>query len=438
MLEYATALNVGNVRESQEDGLFLDPERELFGVFDSMGGHRTGHIALEAATQLFQRWLATHDSAPFGPLFDLFDFTEALLVEEMREIHPDARGQGTCCTMLSFKGRWCFTTHIGDTRAYLYRNEALTQLTEDHTLSKHYQRFGFFTSDAEFENFPYHNVLVRALLGVNEQAQATGRSLRIREGDRFIICSDGLHKMVDTESMEAILDEHASASRAAEELMKAALETVADDNIGIVVINVAASRHDEEPHIEQREWGELRSMVQNPSEISWEAIVRFFNKPLKTSTARDQLHYARQHIKRWPERIRRPTPLRWLLEDLYDVHERPELALCVTLAVPSGYLLDVEELRELYTHPTLQPLKHVHMGRDNLNRQCFELLATLEKSRDLESLTFYPDDFFSRTGTPPNRVPPPWEPLFESAHISEPLKKSVRAMLDEKIDNTQK
>ena len=176
MLEYATALNVGKATEHQEDGFFLDPDRELFGVFDSMGGHRTGYIALEAAANLFKRWLATHDSAPFGPLFDLFDFTEALLTEEMREIEPNARGQGTCCTMLSFKGRWCFTTHIGDTRAYLYRNETLTQLTEDHTLSKHYQRFGFFSSEAEFENFPYHNVLVRALLGVSEQAQATGRA----------------------------------------------------------------------------------------------------------------------------------------------------------------------------------------------------------------------------------------------------------------------
>lgn len=438
MLEYATALNVGKATEHQEDGFFLDPDRELFGVFDSMGGHRTGYIALEAAANLFKRWLATHDSAPFGPLFDLFDFTEALLTEEMREIEPNARGQGTCCTMLSFKGRWCFTTHIGDTRAYLYRNETLTQLTEDHTLSKHYQRFGFFSSEAEFENFPYHNVLVRALLGVSEQAQATGRALRVREGDRFIVCSDGLHKMLETSTIEAILDEHASPSRAAEELMEATLQTEATDNIAIIVINVAEARQDEDPRIEQREWGELRSMVQNPSEISWEAIVRFFNQPLKTSTARDQLHYTRQHIKRWPDRIRRPTPLRWLLEDLDEVHERPELALCDTLAVPSGYLLDVDQLRALYTHPTLQPLRHVQMGRDNLNRECFELIARAEKSKDLESFMFHPDDFFIRSGTPPNRVPPPWEPLFESPYISDKIKEALRLMLDDLIDRSRK
>ena len=341
-----------------------------------MGGQSTGWIALEAAERIFQRWLSTHNTTPFGPLFDLFDFTEALFAEEMLEIEPTARGQGTCCTMLSFKGRWCFTTHIGDTRAYLFRDEKLVQLTEDHTLSKHYQRFGLFESEAEFENFPYHNVLVRAFLGVSEQSQATGRALRIREGDRFVVCSDGLYKELEISVMEEILDMNPSASRAAEELLAAVMETEARDNIAITVINVTGPRHDEDPLEERRDFGELRSMVQHPSELSWQGLVRYFNQPLSDSASRELLHYAKQHIKRWPERIRRPTPLRWLLEDMWKVHERPELALCDTLSVPAGYLLDVEELRALYTHSSLQPLLHLHPLKQR-NRPIQSLLKQL-------------------------------------------------------------
>lgn len=429
MLDYATAMDVGKARAHQEDGFFIDSERELFGVFDAMGGQSTGWIALEAAERIFQRWLSTHNTTPFGPLFDLFDFTEALFAEEMLEIEPTARGQGTCCTMLSFKGRWCFTTHIGDTRAYLFRDEKLVQLTEDHTLSKHYQRFGLFESEAEFENFPYHNVLVRAFLGVSEQSQATGRALRIREGDRFVVCSDGLYKELEISVMEEILDMNPSASRAAEELLAAVMETEARDNIAITVINVTGPRHDEDPLEERRDFGELRSMVQHPSELSWQGLVRYFNQPLSDSASREQLHYAKQHIKRWPERIRRPTPLRWLLEDMWKVHERPELALCDTLSVPAGYLLDVEELRALYTHSSLQPLRHLHMGRDNLNKRCFELLANSPQSLDLKTLKIHPDDFFTRTGTPPQRVKPPWAPLFDSPYISEAIKKSLHELL---------
>jgi protein phosphatase len=127
---------------------------------------------------------------------------------------------------------------VGDSRAYLMRDGELRQLTADHTLVARMVRSGEIT-EAEADVHPHKNVLTRAL-GTDEQVEVDEESVSLADGDRLLLCSDGLTGMVTEEQIRAILEESSDPQNAADRLVRAANRAGGIDNISVVVLEAVA------------------------------------------------------------------------------------------------------------------------------------------------------------------------------------------------------
>ncbi|HEV2951780.1 MAG TPA: Stp1/IreP family PP2C-type Ser/Thr phosphatase [Actinomycetota bacterium] len=227
-IEVGSATDIGRVRERNEDSVLVDPP--LYVVADGMGGHRGGQVASQVALETMEE-LATE-----GP---------GSLAEHVRRANravwdrsvEDERlsGMGTTLTAARIDGASAVIAHVGDSRAYLLRDGMLRQLTTDHTLVDRMVRSGEIT-EAEAEVHPHKNVLTRAL-GTDEQVEVDEDSIALADGDRLMICSDGLTGMVTEDQIQAILENSDQPQQAADRLVKAANRAGGIDNISVVVLD---------------------------------------------------------------------------------------------------------------------------------------------------------------------------------------------------------
>lgn len=126
--------------------------------------------------------------------------------------------------------------HVGDCRAYLYRDGALMRLTVDHTLVQEMIDAGSLT-EAESQNHPRRNVLTRAL-GAPEFMQADTLTLPLSRGDRIMLCSDGLHGAVPESEIRAVLRKEKTPEQAVSRLIELANESGGEDNVTVLVYNL--------------------------------------------------------------------------------------------------------------------------------------------------------------------------------------------------------
>ena len=230
--------DVGTVRAGNEDALVDRPDLRLWAVADGAGGHQHGEVAAQALT---------------AALDGITALSGADLVGEVRirvtAVHDGLRQQaeaegartGASVTIAStlvvlladgghFACLWC-----GDSRAYLLRSGALSALTRDHSLVQEMVDAGLLEAEAA-ERHPHANVLTRAIGADGPPPELDKITGRTEPGDRFLLCSDGVFKALDT----ATIGRLAAGPDPARAVIDAALAAAARDNITVIVVEAPA------------------------------------------------------------------------------------------------------------------------------------------------------------------------------------------------------
>jgi serine/threonine protein phosphatase PrpC len=222
-----------------------DARAHLFLVADGMGGHRAGErasalavAAIEQFTLNSFKWFFASDGTEatraLAHFQSAFSQADARIAEEAAE-HPELSGMGTTVTMAFHLGTQLCVVHVGDSRAYLYRDGELHQLTQDHTLMADMVRRGDLQPDQVSGHRLRHvitNVVGGAELGVRVEA----RAVEVQAGDRLLLCSDGLTDMVTNEAIAATLDAEIAPEAVAQKLLALAMEGAAKDNITLLIV----------------------------------------------------------------------------------------------------------------------------------------------------------------------------------------------------------
>jgi len=229
-IEAGVATHVGQVRTGNEDAYLLEPP--LYAVADGMGGHRGG----EVASQLALTTIAESFRKGAAPFADQVRAANRAVFERSGADRAVA-GMGTTLTAAVIRGEVAHLVHVGDSRAYLLRAGSLRQLTDDHTLVNRMVKAGEITPE-EAEVHPHRNVLVRAL-GTEADVPLDERDVGLLDGDRLLLCSDGLTGMISEDQIQAILTSTEGAPQeAADRLVLAANRAGGVDNITVVVLDV--------------------------------------------------------------------------------------------------------------------------------------------------------------------------------------------------------
>lgn len=229
----AARTDIGRARERNEDSYLA--RNPLFAVADGMGGHRGGNVASALAVETLSRFPLPERAAIAVLVEGVKRANEQVL--ERGTADSDLRGMGTTVTALLADRDRAYLAHVGDSRAYLFRDGELQQLTEDHTLVQRMVREGRITAE-EAGRHPQRSVVTRAL-GVGEDVPVDELTLDLHPSDRILLCTDGLTSMVDREAILAILESEAELQAACDRLVDAANEAGGDDNITVVLLEVS-------------------------------------------------------------------------------------------------------------------------------------------------------------------------------------------------------
>jgi PPM family protein phosphatase len=226
---WATATHPGMVRDNNEDSVFPTSSGDstnsaLIIVADGMGGHIAGEVASRIAVNV-----AASSEVPPGDRVAAGN--RAIREEVARE--PSLEGMGTTMTLLSIVDRTATIGHVGDSRAYLLRGGELKQLTEDHTVAAELVAMGQLSPEGAASH-PQRHMLTRTL-GLTRFVNVDEIEIEILDGDRILLCSDGLTEMVDDGTIAATLADGAP-DEVAWELVELANRAGGVDNITVVVV----------------------------------------------------------------------------------------------------------------------------------------------------------------------------------------------------------
>ena len=230
-ISWGTRSDVGLVRGHNEDSFLL--RAPLFVVSDGMGGHAAGEIASSIAVETIgERAPGTADDVLLGAA------VEAANLEVMRAAEEGVGKPGMGCTasaVLIEKNRMA-VAHVGDSRVYVLHHGTLVRITHDHSYVEELVDSGQITAD-EARMHPSRSIITRAL-GSDPDMYADHFSLEVNDGDRIILCSDGLSSMISDSEMETVAVSSATPQQAADNLVAAALTAGGSDNVTVVVVDV--------------------------------------------------------------------------------------------------------------------------------------------------------------------------------------------------------
>ena len=231
---YSGASDTGRKRRRNEDSYVIAPP--IFAVADGMGGAQAGEIASRLAAAALED---TDPGAKSGA-----ERVTSLIQEANRRVHqraiadPATSGMGTTMTVALVEGTKVTFGHVGDSRAYRYRDGAVEQITEDHSLVNELLKSGKLSPD-EADSHPQRSVITRAV-GTDPDVDVDSFTIDAEVGDVFLICSDGLTDMVDDEVIRSVLEKfHNDLDRATKSLVSAANRGGGEDNITVVAFAIS-------------------------------------------------------------------------------------------------------------------------------------------------------------------------------------------------------
>ena len=250
-LRYAGNTHVGIKRSHNEDNLAIHSEENLYMVADGMGGHASGEVASQMAVETvadFYRDTSKDEDITWpykmekGRKYEENRLSAGIKLANLR-IYETAsqnaaqRGMGTTIVVLAFAGNSAFLGHVGDSRIYRLRGEAMELVTEDHSLLNDYIKMKDLT-EQEIENFPHKNVIVRAL-GMKETVQVDVAHEEPEIGDLYLLCTDGLNGMVtDPKIRQIMIDNRDDLETCCNALIQAANDGGGNDNTTVVLVEI--------------------------------------------------------------------------------------------------------------------------------------------------------------------------------------------------------
>jgi serine/threonine protein phosphatase PrpC len=213
----------------------------LLVVCDGMGGAPAGDVAARVATAFIKKDLQVAGprvvDAPGPTLENAVEGANRAILAEVK-VHPEDKGMGTTCTAAVFSTDHLAIAQVGDSRAYLLREGKLELLTRDQTMVSKLVETGALKPE-QVANHPYRHVLLQAL-GTESNVHPVITDVPLREGDRVLLCSDGLHGPVRDDVIAAILRAPGDVAQAARALITAALAAGGPDNVTVVVADCGA------------------------------------------------------------------------------------------------------------------------------------------------------------------------------------------------------
>ena len=234
----------GLVRERNEDSLLAFPEEGLMLVADGMGGHNAGEVASRLAVETI--------AAEVLP--DLRESARAVGKERLRQAvmtanwvlfqavdaEPALAGMGTTVVAALVRNHWLHFAHVGDSRLYRFRNGRLAQLTQDHSMVQELLNQGMFASmeEATAAGVPT-SVLTRGL-GVEEEMEVDVGAVPTKDGDLYLLCTDGLSGLISEETLASAMASVADKGleQTASFLVEAALAEGGSDNITLILLRI--------------------------------------------------------------------------------------------------------------------------------------------------------------------------------------------------------
>ena len=231
VISWGARSDVGLVRTHNEDSCLL--QAPLFVVSDGMGGHAAGEVASSIAIETIgQQAPGSADDVLLGAAVESAN-TSVISAAEQGIGKP---GMGCTATAVIIDKNHMAVAHVGDSRAYVLRQGTLVRVTHDHSYVEELVDSGQITAD-EARTHPSRSIITRAL-GSDPDMYADHFSLEVGDGDRIILCSDGLSGMIGDGQIESLAVSSATPQQAADNLVAAALTAGGADNVTVVVIDV--------------------------------------------------------------------------------------------------------------------------------------------------------------------------------------------------------
>jgi len=262
----AAVTHVGNVREHNEDAHYFDSELGLLIVCDGMGGHAAGEVASAIAIKTIREKWADHETQEIADVWlargtaiakkqlltwlrdGVLAAHHAIIAEAERDTAK--AGMGTTLVAAMIVGSELVFAHAGDSRAYMFRDGIATQLTEDHTLLQRLLAAGIEV-DVAGDGGRFRSMLTNAL-GIGQECKVSTFVVPLADGDRFMLCSDGISEYVEEAEVGEVLVKQPSPARAAQKLVDLALERGGADNATAVVVRVLEAGDNPLPAAQRR------------------------------------------------------------------------------------------------------------------------------------------------------------------------------------------
>jgi protein phosphatase len=240
-LEVAARTDLGRVRKFNEDSVAADAARGFAAIADGMATTKGAEIASGIATAtLVQGLAATQHIAPRAAAHAAFAAVNRAIRERAKS-EPTLAGMGTTLAAAWFRGDRVCIAHVGDSRVYRFRGGRLERLTTDHSLVQAQLTAGAMTSDEVRMSRSRH--FVTRVLGADEQVAPDLGEHEVLPGDVYLLCTDGLHDLVEDADIAAALEVLApNLELAASTLVTMANDRGGRDNISVVVVRVVSTR----------------------------------------------------------------------------------------------------------------------------------------------------------------------------------------------------
>ncbi len=234
-MEASARTDVGLVRAVNEDNYLLGDV--LFAVADGLGGHEAGEIASKMAVDILEGYPLSDETDPVNALCEAFTRINAEIYRRSTSC-KSCRGMGTTLTALLIQDGIAYVGHVGDSRAYLVRNNVIYQLTEDHSVVGELMRRGMLTNN-EAREHPQRNLLTRAM-GTLPTVDMKVTDAKVEPGDRYILCTDGLSGTIDDSTILSVVVSDSAPCSVVDKLIALANQNGGYDNVTVVAVFVGS------------------------------------------------------------------------------------------------------------------------------------------------------------------------------------------------------
>ncbi|QDG54330.1 cyclic nucleotide-binding domain-containing protein [Persicimonas caeni] len=262
-VQFWATTDTGRVRDHNEDNFLVDSDLNLFVVCDGMGGHAGGEVASAISVRTIHEVVSSRrevienlEREPSNPSHrdTLLGLLERAITEASNRVYAAAqhdstrKGMGTTCSALIVCGGRGFVGHVGDSRIYRVRSGRVEQLTDDHSLLNEMIRQGRAKAG---DSIPNQNAVTRAV-GVRDSVEVDVDEIEILDGDRFLLCSDGLSGYLESDGQILDLLDGEDLEVIAEACIDHALDSGGKDNITAILVDASSTGAAKQTRLDSR------------------------------------------------------------------------------------------------------------------------------------------------------------------------------------------